>query len=264
MRNLKLIVQYDGTAYSGWQTQPGYATVQETLEQAISAITQEPRIRCNASGRTDSGVHALGQVVNFFSGTRLSPEVLRKAINAKLPDDVRVSHVAEVPQSFDANRDAVRKRYRYVVNDARVADPFLRKLAWQTLVPLDAELMHTAGQALVGRHDFRCFETHYPNRLTSIRTIYELAVTRHGPTLWVDVEADGFLYNMVRAITGTLYQVGRGYWRPEQVLQILQAMDRKQAGPNAPPQGLFLLYVKYSDESLSDNPPQGAFFSTNI
>lgn len=245
MRNLKLTVRYDGTDFQGWQTQPAYRTVQETLEKAIAAITQEPRIRANASGRTDAGVHAYGQVVNFYTATRLECGTLVKAINAKLPADVAVLDCVDVPQAFDANKDAVRKTYRYVINDTRVPDPFLRRYAWQPRRPLDADVMHRSCQCLLGRHDFRSFETDWPNRLTSVRTISDVRVERHGETVALEVEADGFLYNMVRSIVGTLYQVGRGYWPEDKVRQVLEAMDRREAGPTAPPQGLFLMRVTY-------------------
>ena len=244
MRNLRLIVSYDGTDFFGWQTQPDHRTVQQTLEDAIHRLTGE-RIRVNASGRTDTGVHAIGQVVNFRSETTLAPAVLLKAINAHLPDDVVIRDVAEVPESFDANRDAKRKLYRYVIHDGAVHDLFMRRYCHLCRYRLDAAAMARAADVLRGRHDFRCFETEWPNRATSVRTITHLAVNRMGDWIWLDVEADGFLYNMVRAIAGTLINVGRGHWPETQVAAILQAQDRAQAGPNAPAQGLFLMRVKY-------------------
>lgn len=246
MRNLKLIVSYDGTDFGGWQTQPNARTVQATLEAAIESITQETRIFCNASGRTDSGVHAIAQVANFFTATRLEFPSLVKAINAKLPEDVAVLECVEVSQAFCANRDAVSKRYRYVINDRRIPNPFLRRYSWQPRRILDAEAMHRAAQALKGRHDFRCFETHWPNRLSSVRTISDILVERRGETIAIEVEADGFLYNMVRSITGTLYQIGRGYWPERKMKDVLESMDRREAGPTAPPQGLFLDVVRYA------------------
>ncbi|MCS6853007.1 MAG: tRNA pseudouridine(38-40) synthase TruA [Gemmataceae bacterium] len=245
MRNLRLTLSYDGTDFHGWQTQPGYRTVQETLERAIAAVTGEPRVRVNASGRTDSGVHAIGQVVNFYTTTRHSPAVLVRAINAHLPPDVVVREVTEAPQAFDANRDAKRKLYRYVIHDGPVPSPFLRRYACQSRHRLDAAAMRRAAEPLRGRHDFRSFETDWPNRLSSVRTITHLAVNRLGDYIWIDVEADGFLYNMVRAIAGTLMNVGRGYWPESQVAAILQAGDRAQAGPTAPACGLFLVRVTY-------------------
>jgi tRNA pseudouridine38-40 synthase len=245
MRNFKLTLSYDGTDFNGWQTQPNFRTVQQTLEEAIARVTGEQRIRANASGRTDAGVHAVGQVVNCFSTTRLAPEVLGRAINAHLPEDVAVRAVEEVPQAFDANHDAVRKLYRYVIHDGAVPSPFLRRYACQSRRPLDAAAMARAAECLCGRHDFRSFETEWPNRMSSVRTITHLAINRAGDYLWLDVEADGFLYNMVRAIAGTLMNVGRGFWPEAQVAHILAAGDRTQAGPTAPAQGLFLMRVTY-------------------
>lgn len=247
MRNFKLTLSYDGTDFNGWQTQPGFRTVQETLEQVIAKVSGEPRVRANASGRTDAGVHAVAQVVNFFSATRLAPDVLLRAVNAHLPPDVAVNAAAEVPQAFDANRDAVRKTYRYVVHDGPVPSPFLRRYCCQSRQRLDAAAMARAAEPLRGRHDFRSFETEWPNRASSVRTITRLAINRFGDYVWIDVEADGFLYNMVRAIAGTLMNVGRGYWPESQVEAVLRAEDRAQAGPTAPAQGLFLMRVTYAD-----------------
>ncbi|HEY2783513.1 MAG TPA: tRNA pseudouridine(38-40) synthase TruA [Fimbriiglobus sp.] len=245
MRNIKLILRYDGTNFAGWQIQPNVRTVQEVLETAIRSVTREVRVYANASGRTDSGVHALGQVVNFFSASTIECAALMKAINANLPEDVAITSCVDVTQSFCANRDAVRKLYRYQIDDGRVPDPFLRKFAWQPRKRLDEGVMYRAARCLLGRHDFRSFETHWPNRLTSVRTITRLCVERIDGTVRVEVEADGFLYNMVRSIVGTLYHVGRGYWPEEKVRQVLEIMDRREAGPTAPPQGLFLVRVSY-------------------
>jgi tRNA pseudouridine38-40 synthase len=218
--------------------------VQGTLESALAALTGE-HIRVNASGRTDTGVHAVGQVLNFRSATELSPEVLVRAINAHLPADVVVREAADAPKSFDANRDAKRKLYRYVLHDGTVPDLFMRRYCHHTRYRLDAAVMARAAACLRGRHDFHSFETEWPNRASSVRTITHLTVNRFGDWIWLDVEADGFLYNMVRAIAGTLINVGRGYWPEAQVLEILKAEDRTQAGPTAPAQGLFLMRVSY-------------------
>jgi len=245
MRNIRFTLGYDGTDFAGWQTQPGQRTVQEALESAIARVTQEERVRVNASGRTDAGVHAVGQVVNFHTESPLAAEVLLRAVNAHLPPDVVVRAADEAAPEFDANRDAVRKLYRYVIHDGPVPDPFLRKYAYHVRRRLSHEAMRRASRCLVGRHDFRCFETEWPNRASSVRTVLFLGVSRAGDYLWLDVEADGFLYNMVRAIAGTLVNVGRGYWPEERVAEVLNAGDRTLAGPTAPPEGLFLMRVSY-------------------
>jgi tRNA pseudouridine38-40 synthase len=244
MKHLKFTLSYDGTDFNGWQTQPGVRTVQDVLEQAIAAVTGT-RPHANASGRTDAGVHAVGQVVNFYADTRLTPETLARAVNAHLPPDVAIRDAAEVSQSFDANKDALRKLYRYVIHDSPVPDPFLRRYAAPSKHRLDAESMDRAARVLIGRHDFHSFETDWPNRMSSVRTINHLRVNRAGEYIWIDVEADGFLYNMVRAIAGTLMNVGRGFWPESRVAEILNAEDRKEAGPTAPACGLFLMRVTY-------------------
>ena len=247
MRNIKFTLSYDGTEFRGWQTQPGHRSVQETLEVAIAAVTGDERVRCNTSGRTDSGVHAVGQVVNFYTVSQLSAEVLVRAVNAHLPPDIVVKDAAEVAQAFDANRDALHKLYRYVLHDGPVPDLFLRRYAHHVKRRLDDAAMRRAAQPLLGRHDFHSFETDWPNRLSSIRTITRMTVNRFGDYIWIDVEADGFLYNMVRAIAGTLIEVGRGYWPETQVAEILNAEDRREAGPTAPAEGLFLMRVIYAE-----------------
>ena len=246
MRNIKLTLSYDGTDFSGWQTQPGFRTVQETVEQAIATLTGEDRVRVNASGRTDAGVHAVGQVANFLTESPLAGDVLvrghqRSSTRGRGGDEA----AADVPDAFDATRDAVAKLYRYVIHDGAVPNPFLRRYACQSRWPLDAQAMARAALPLKGRHDFHSFETEWPNRASSVRTITHLAVSRFGGYIWIDVEADGFLYNMVRAIAGTLMNVGRGYWPETKVAEILGAQDRAQAGPTAPAQGLFLMRVIY-------------------
>ena len=245
MRNVRLTLAYDGTDFHGWQTQPGLRTVQQTLEEAITRLTGAQRVRVNASGRTDTGVHAVGQVVNFPTDSKLPPDVLLRALNAHLPPDIVVRHAEDVPAEFDANRHALGKLYRYVVHDGPVPDLFMRRYCHHTRHRLDAQAMARAAGPLRGTHDFRCFETEWPNRASSVRTITHLAVNRMGDWVWLDVEADGFLYNMVRAIAGTLINVGRGFWPESQVAEILRSGDRTQSGPTAPARGLFLMRVTY-------------------
>ena len=247
MRNIKLILSYDGTDFRGWQRQPGLRTIQQTLEDAIFALTQA-RPTTTASSRTDAGVHALGQVVHFHTASRHPPEIMLRALNALLPRDLRVLEVCDMPQSFHATLDAISKRYRYVIDDGSVPSPFHLRYSWQVLRRLDIDAMNRAGAVLLGRHDFRSFETDWPNRTSSVRTIKELVVTRSDDLVWLEVEADGFLYNMVRAIAGTLSWVGSGK-RPESwVSHVLRAENRVEAGPTAPPQGLFLVTVRHGSE----------------
>lgn len=248
MRTFKLTLAYDGTNYSGWQIQPGRVTLQETLERALERITGEA-IRVTASGRTDAGVHALGQVVSFRSETHLEADVLQKALNAELPRDVAVLAAALAAADFHATGHAVRKRYEYRLDDGPIPDVFERHYAWHCRWPLDAAAMHRAAQAFVGTHDFSSFETHGSPRETSIRTVFLLGVERGqgggGDQLTLEIEADGFLYNMVRTIVGTLVEVGRGTQGEAWPAEVLAARRRQAAGQTAPPQGLFLVRVEY-------------------
>lgn len=246
---------YDGTDYAGWQVQLGQKTLQGTLEAALTKITGET-IRVTASGRTDSGVHALGQVVSFDTESRLPPDVFQRALNADLPHDMAVLDAAEAPPGFHAIRDAVRKRYRYVLHDGPVPNVFRRQYAWHYRQRLDAEAMHRAAQALLGTHDFRSFESAWPQRTSSVRTITDIQVQRgfdrDDNLIALEVEADGFLYNMVRAIVGTLVEVGRGN-RPEAWPgEVLVAQDRRVAGMTAPAHGLFLVRVEYDGETTDE------------
>ncbi len=248
MRTFRLTLSYDGTAYAGWQVQANARTIQAELEAALRQVTGEP-IRAVASGRTDAGVHALGQVVSFSSQTHLPAEVLRKALDANLPKDMVIREVREAPDGFHAIRDAIRKRYRYVVQDGPMRDVFERAYAWYFPHRLDVQAMQAAAAVLLGRHDFSSFEAAGAPRASSVRTIYELTVQRRAgdflDRIVVEVEADGFLYNMVRNIVGSLVEVGRGRQSPAWIADVLAARNRKLAGMTAPPQGLFLVSVDY-------------------
>jgi len=254
LRVLRLTLAYDGTAYAGWQVQPGHPTIQEALETAIRQITGEQG-RTLASGRTDAGVHALGQVVSVRTETKLPPEVLLRALNAMLPDDISVLDAAEAPEDFHPIRDATAKRYRYVIHNGPVREVFARHYAWHYAHGrLDAEAMVRAAKPLRGTHDFSSFESSGAERKTSVRTVTDLTVCR-GPDPWgrgaardwitLEIEADGFLYNMVRTIVGTLVEVGRGAQDESWPAEVLTVADRRKAGPTAPPQGLFLVHVEY-------------------
>jgi tRNA pseudouridine38-40 synthase len=248
MRTLKLTLAYDGTAYAGWQVQSRENTIQAVVESALAKVTGEP-IRVTASGRTDAGVHALGQVVGFRTASRLSSEVFVRALNAELPRDIAVLEAADVPEGFHATLHAKRKRYRYMIHNGPVRDVFRRRTAWHCPREFDVEAMHRAAQALCGAHDFSSFETQGSPRKTPVRTIYDISVRRNVDgdehLVAIDVEADGFLYNMVRTIVGTLVKVGRHARTESWVAEVLAARDRRAAGPTAPPQGLFLIRVEY-------------------
>jgi tRNA pseudouridine38-40 synthase len=251
MRCLKVTIAYDGTAYCGWQIQPDRPSVQQTLEAAVERITNEPT-RIVASGRTDSGVHALGQVVSFSTSSQLPADEFCRALNAQTPRDISVRQARDVPEGFHAIRDAVGKRYRYVIDDHPTQDIFQRLYAWHIRQRLDVDAMHQAARALQGTHDFASFEASGSERATSVRTVTDIQAFRGtGPlqdNVLVEVEADGFLYNMVRNIVGTLVEVGRG-GRPEKwVGQVLAERNRKAAGATAPARGLFLVRVDYPAE----------------
>lgn len=244
MRNIKLLLSYDGTDFSGWQRQVDRRTVQEELETVLGRLTGVVPAT-NASGRTDAGVHALGQVVHFLTASDSPPRVFVKACNAMLPDDVRVLDAEEMPQAFHSTLDARSKIYRYLIDNGRIPDPFLFRYADHIYKPLDAERMNRAAKALEGRHDFHSYETNWPNRTSSVRNVYRVEVKREGRIVSVEAEADGFLYNMVRTIVGTLVMVGTGR-RPESFPgEALAAEDRSAAGKTAPPQGLYLASVRY-------------------
>jgi tRNA pseudouridine38-40 synthase len=244
-RWLKLTVAYDGAAYAGWQRQPDRGTVQGVLEEAWRTITgEEPAL--TASGRTDAGVHALGQVVGLATASDASVERLMRGLNAVLPEDVVVRSIDEAPAGFHATHDALRKTYRYQLHDGPAPPLFERRYVWHVRGRrLDERAMGQGGAALVGRHDFASFETTGSERASTVRTVIALSVVRSGDRIDVEVTGDGFLYNMVRTIAGTLVEVGRGAKPAEWVASALAARDRAAAGPTAPAQGLVLLRVEY-------------------
>lgn len=250
MRTIRLRISYDGTGYVGWQIQPNGPSIQQELTEAIERITGQRSIPV-ASGRTDAGVHALGQVAHFTTDSNLDADALVRALNANLSSQIVVHSAEAVDPSFDAVRHAINKHYRYVFHDGLVANVFMRQYCWKVRSRLDVGRVSEAARGLLGTHDFRCFETEWPNRASSVRTIRRCQATRLADFVYLDVEADGFLYNMVRAIAGTLREVGRGRWPPERIGRILESGDRSLAGPTAPAHGLFLVRVDYPPEILA-------------
>ncbi len=248
MPSLKLTIQYDGTDFCGWQFQPQGRSVQGVLESALSKVTGEQR-RVIASGRTDAGAHALGQVVSLETQTHLDVQTLKNALNAHLPADVRVRLVEWAPDNFHAIRDARSKRYRYVIQFGDQPDPLRRRYSWFLPKTLDVNQMRDASTALIGQHDFASFQAAGSPRKTTIRTVHELTIsceaTETTDFISIEIEADGFLYNMVRNIVGSLVDVGRGKQNPAWIASVVQARDRRMAGPTAPAHGLILLSVSY-------------------
>jgi tRNA pseudouridine38-40 synthase len=243
-RNICLVVEYDGGSYHGWQRQPNGLTVQEVLEEAVRRVTgvRSPVI---GSGRTDAGVHALGQTAAFRTDHPLAGELFAKALNANLPADVRVLASREVAPSFHPQYDAVGKTYLYLILNRPQGNALLRGRVWHLRPPLDAGAMAAAARALVGEHDFSAFRSSSCNASSPVRRLDLLQVERRGALLELTFRGNGFLKNMVRNLTGTLVQAGLGQIPPEEVAAILQGRERSAAGPCAPPWGLYLVSVAY-------------------
>lgn len=254
-RSFKLLVAYDGTAYAGWQIQVGQPTVQGMLERALAKLTGK-RVHVTGSGRTDSGVHARGQVASITTDAwRAGPQQLLLALNTKLPNDIAVLQVDEMATGFHAIRDAVGKCYRYQLQIGGVRDPIEYRYRWQLAGPLDIQAMRDAANRLRGYHDFASFQATGSDRKTTHRHVRRLELEclrgRAGEQhVNLYIEADGFLYNMVRNIVGSLVEVGRGKQSPDWIDFLLQVGDRQQAGPTAPPQGLCLMRVDYAVQPL--------------
>jgi tRNA pseudouridine38-40 synthase len=244
MRNIKLTISYDGTLYKGWQSQKNGNTLQQEIEKAISKIFGKHHTLYGAS-RTDSGVHAKGQTANFKVSTPFPASKISEALNAVLPPDILIKRSEEVPLDLHSRFDAKSKLYRYNIVNSRTKDPFSDRYVWRVPYPLDAGLMDREAGFLVGTHDFKCFQASDKRERSSVRKITMARVRKTGRQLRIDIEGDGFLYNMVRNIAGTLVDIGRGYLPPGSMTKILRSKDRKKAGPTAPARGLFLLKIRY-------------------
>jgi tRNA pseudouridine38-40 synthase len=244
---VRLLVCYEGTAYLGWQIQPQGPTVQAALEGAFLRMTGG-HTRMVAAGRTDTGVHARGQVVCFRHDTRHDPRALQKGLNAHLPEDIAVLEAGMVPDDFDPRRQAVGKHYRYRIHNHPVRPVFERRWRWHLKKTLDDEAMNRAVAYLVGEHDFSAFRAADCEAASAVRRIDDARWVRHGPLLELDVFGAGFLKQMVRAIVGTCVEVGRGALAPGALQEILASGDRGRAGPTAPACGLVLERVYYREE----------------
>lgn len=251
-RAFKLTVAYDGTSFSGWQVQPHQPTIQGCLQDALQRLTGV-HVQVIGSGRTDAGVHAHAQVASCSLVWRDSPQHLLRALNSKLPESIVVTGAEEACEGFHAIRHAIGKRYRYQLKIGGVRDVFDYRYHWHLHGELDLGQMRLAARRLIGEHDFKSFQAAGADRKTTVRTVRacDLIVPAVGDgqasDLAIEVEADGFLYNMVRNIVGTLVEVGRGKQVVEWIDQVLVACDRDVAGPTAPARGLFLLRVDYPD-----------------
>ncbi|MFZ2145709.1 MAG: tRNA pseudouridine(38-40) synthase TruA [Sedimentisphaerales bacterium] len=244
VRNIKLTIQYDGSRYHGWQTQPGKRTIQGELVEAVSNLLGV-RTYVHGASRTDAGVSALGQVALFEIDSPIPTENFPKAINGRLPRDIVVTSAEEVPWGFDLMSGVKSKLYRYTIYIGRHRPVLRLNQCWHIPKKLDVDAMNQAAQLLVGKKDFKSFASAADRREDSVRTIFRCDVTAEDKWIYVDVEGDGFLYNMVRNIVGTLVEIGRGRWKPEKINEILEAKDRTAAGPLAQAQGLCLMWIKY-------------------
>lgn len=244
MRNIKLIIEYEGTNYAGWQIQKNAKSIQGTLESALKRIIGE-KGRLISCGRTDSGVHAIGHVVNFKTKSKIPLSNLQRGLNSILPRDIVIKEVKEVALNFNSRFDAKSKVYRYTILNRSYPQALCRNYFYYVPYKLDLNTMKREAKCLVGRHDFKSFQAADKKERSSIRTIKKLEVERKKDVIEVEIEADGFLYNMVRNIVGTLIEIGRGRFKAGSMKKILKAKNRDLAGPTAPARGLCLVEVKY-------------------
>ena len=243
-RNIKLIVAYDGSSYHGWQRQTDADTIQHQLEEALEKLCNRS-IKVTGASRTDAGVSALGQTANFRIDSPIPAGNFARAITLLLPDDIAVVSAEDVSDNFDSIRDAKNKHYRYSINTG-ITRPVLQiKQCWHRPGQLNVEDMDKGAKLLVGEKDFKSFASAADTRLSSVRNVTHCDVTNNDEWIYIDIEGNGFLYNMVRNITGTLIEIGRGRWTPERIEDILAAKDRAAAGPLAPASGLCLMRIDY-------------------
>jgi tRNA pseudouridine38-40 synthase len=244
VRNIKLIICYDGTHYAGWQFQKNARAVQQVLESILKKIVGHT-VKLKASGRTDAGVHARYQVANFQTDSKLPLKRIKAALNSTLPEDILVNSIEGVHPRFDSQRCAKLKHYRYTVATSYFVDPFIRHFVTRFSYPLNINSMRKAAATLVGKHDFKAFQAAGSKEKNTVRTIKKIKIENRKDLVYIDVWADGFLYNMVRTITGTLLEIGRGKMPKDRIAKIIKTKSRALAGPTAPAKGLCLMKVEY-------------------
>lgn len=244
MKRVKLVVAYDGTNYHGWQVQDNGITIEEVLNRTISELVQED-IKVIGASRTDAGVHACGNVAVFDTESRIQGDKFSFALNQRLPEDIRIQESCEVDADFHPRYADTVKTYEYNILNRRFELPSKRLYAAFCYYPMDIERMNQAAAYLVGEHDFKSFCSAGAQVQTTVRTIYAVNVTKEDDMVHIRITGNGFLYNMVRIIAGTLMQVGTGLMEPEQVKEILEARDRSKAGPTAVAKGLTLVEIRY-------------------
>ena len=244
MRNIKLVIEYDGKEFNGWQKQPNKLNIQGEIERAIKQITGE-EVDLTASGRTDAGVHALGQVANFKTNSNIPIEKIPIALNSNLKKSIVIKSAEEVEERFHSRLNCKRKTYRYIINNSRYGTAIYRNLETHIPMKLDIQKMQEAVKYFEGEHDFKAFKASGTSSKNSVRTIYETKIYEQGERIYIELTGNGFLYNMVRIITGTLVEVGLGKISPDQIPEIIKIGKRENAGKTLPPQGLYLLKVMY-------------------
>ena len=247
MRNIKLLIEYDGTNYQGWQVQPKGQTIQGILEEKLGLLTGEP-VQLFGSGRTDSGVHALGQVAHFKTHSRMDIRTIQRAMNSLLPPDIVIQKVEEVDEGFHARKHSKSKVYEYRILNRNLRSVFDRGYVWHIPQKLNLTEMKKATQSIIGEHDFAAFRTVGSPARTTVRKVIRAEWKRgRDGIICFEIEANGFLKQMVRSIIGTLVEIGKGKMKAEDLRRIMNSKDRKKAGPTAPAQGLFLKEVKYTE-----------------
>lgn len=249
MRNIALSLMYVGTAYHGWQVQKNGVTVESTLEKALSSVVGHP-VKCVGAGRTDAGVHALKYVANFHTSSAIPCDRLPLAVNTRLPDDIVVIRATEVGEDFNAIGSCLKKEYTYRIYNSRIRNAFFVDRAWFYPKRLDENIMHACAQQMVGTHDFAALRSVGTETKTTVRTVYYFNITRQGDLIECKVCANGFLYNMVRAMVGTCVYAAEGKLSPTDLPRIMEARDRTAAGPTAPPGGLYMSDLWYEEDVL--------------